>query len=284
LVAARHHAVVNNTDTFAISDERPVEKPAFFFGPINDKKVIATHLTHTLSFRIRGLTEAGDILSDSGIDNTDVVHISRRMRMVDEQIARRGIRDIRVLNAMRTVPRHLFVPRELQARAYEDGPLSIGEQQTISQPYVVASMTEELDLPPDAKVLEIGTGSGYQTAVLAEIAGTVCSIEILPSLLVKATSLLAQLNYANTKTVLGDGARGWRAESPFDGIIVTAAAARIPDALTYQLSESGVMVMPLKKKGQDEQELIRIRKKSGGIEVDSLYSVRFVPMRGEVED
>lgn len=202
--------------------------------------------------------------------------------MVDEQIARRGIRDARVLSAMRTVPRHHFVPRELVDKAYEDSPLSIGEDQTISQPYIVASMTEELELTSSSKVLEIGTGSGYQTAILAEIAGQVCSIEIIPSLLIRATSVLAQLEYTNIKSMLGDGTVGWSAEAPFDGIIVTAAAPEIPDSLISQLKENGTLIIPLRK-NSSQQELWKIRKVQGSIDRQNLYPVRFVPMRGRIE-
>lgn len=215
-------------------------------------------------------------------ENIEVMHISRRMRMVDEQIAGRGILDAQVLNAMRTVPRHHFVPKEFVDKAYEDSPMSIGEDQTISQPYIVGSMTEELELTSSSKVLEIGTGSGYQTAILAEIAAQVCSIEIIPSLLIRATSVLAQMEYSNIKTMLGDGIVGWSGESPFDAIIVTAAAPEIPEALISQLAENGNLVIPLKK-DSTQQELWKIRKVEGGIDQRSLYPVRFVPMRGGIE-
>jgi len=215
-------------------------------------------------------------------ENADVIQISRRMRMVDEQIAGRGILDTQVLNAMRTVPRHHFVPKEFVDKAYEDSPLSIGEEQTISQPYIVGSMTEELELTNSSKVLEIGTGSGYQTAILAEIAALVCSIEIIPSLLIRATTVLAQLEYSNIKSMLGDGTFGWSAEAPFDAIIVTAAAPEIPDSLISQLAENGNLVIPLKK-DTSQQGLWKIRKVQGGIDRKSLYPVRFVPMRGGIE-
>jgi len=215
-------------------------------------------------------------------ENIEVIHISRRMRMVDEQIARRGIRDARVLSAMRTVPRHHFVPKDLLDEAYEDSPLSIGHNQTISQPYIVASMTEELELSCSSKVLEIGTGSGYQTAILAEIVEQVFSIEIIPSLLIRATSVLAQMEYKNIKSMLGDGAYGWNAEAPFDGIIMTAAAPRIPETLISQLKENGRLVIPLKQ-NSSKQELWKIHKVPGGVDRECLYPVRFVPMRGGIE-
>jgi len=216
-------------------------------------------------------------------DKTAADYASLRQKMVDVQIARRGIRDQAVLDAMRTVPRHLFIPAGLEHEAYEDGPLPIGCEQTISQPYVVASMTEHLELTYKSRVLEIGTGSGYQAAVIAEIAKEVYTVEIVKKLLEQASSLLERLHYRNVHTKLGDGSLGWPENAPYDAIILTAAAPRIPEALIEQLAEGGVMVMPLKGPIPDTQELIKVRKTRQGLKKISLYAVRFVPMTGAVE-
>ncbi len=218
---------------------------------------------------------------DNGSD--DVLFISQRMHMVNQQLVRRGIRDANVLSAMRTVARHLFVPQQYRAEAYDDGPLPIGSGQTISQPYVVASMTEQLELEPGNKVLEIGTGSGYQTAVLAEITDRVFSIEIVPELLEHAGKLLRQLGYTKVKTILADGSLGWGQEAPFDAIVVTAAAPKIPNTLVEQLVEGGRLVIPLAIGSFGRQDLVKIRKTKDGLEKHTLYEVRFVPMRGKVE-
>jgi protein-L-isoaspartate(D-aspartate) O-methyltransferase len=165
--------------------------------------------------------------------------------MVDEQLVRRGITDPRVLNAMRRVPRHLFVEEALQDRAYGDHPLPIGEQQTISQPYMVALMTQLLELQGAEKVLEVGTGSGYQTAVLAELARRVCSIERRPALAARARARLEQLGYTNVWIRVGNGTLGWPDEAPFDRILVTAGAPSVPPPLFEQLVEGGRMVVPV---------------------------------------
>lgn len=216
-------------------------------------------------------------------NQTSTDYASLREKMVDIQISRRGIRDKAVLDAMRTVPRHLFVPPGLEHEAYEDGPLPIGCEQTISQPYVVASMTEHLELTYNSRVLEIGTGSGYQAAVIAEIAKEVYSVEIVKKLLEQARSLLEKLHYRNVRTRLGDGYAGWPEFAPYDAIVVTAAAPRIPEALIEQLAEGGVIVMPLKGPIPDTQELIKVRKTRQGLKRTSLYAVRFVPMTGAVD-
>jgi protein-L-isoaspartate(D-aspartate) O-methyltransferase len=216
-------------------------------------------------------------------ETDNVLFISGRMRMVDEQLVTRGIRDAAVLSAMRTVPRHHFVPEQYRAQAYHDGPLAIGHGQTISQPYVVASMTEHLELEPGNKVLEIGTGCGYQAAVLAEITDKVFSIEMIPELVKKANKLLHQLGYDKVKTMVGDGSLGWPEEAPFDAIIVTAAAPKIPEALVQQLVEGGRLVMPLAVGMFGRQDLVKVRKTKEGLEKQVLYEVRFVPMRGQVE-
>jgi len=209
--------------------------------------------------------------------------LSQRLRMADEQISRRGVHDSAVLAAMRTVPRHLFIPPQHVDEAYQDGPLPIGHDQTISQPYIVASMTEQLELDADCRVLEIGTGSGYQTAVLAEIAREVYTVEIIPELLYSANEVLKNLGYRNIKSMLNDGSLGWPEHAPYDGIIVTSAAPKIPEALTDQLAPDGRLVIPLEIRKFHQQELYVIRKTAEGIEKKYLYDVRFVPMRGTIE-
>jgi len=206
---------------------------------------------------------------------------ARRARMVETQIVSRGVRDPRVLGAMRKVPRHLFVAPGERAHAYEDHPLPIGGSQTISQPYIVALMTELLGLPPRARVLEIGTGSGYQSAVLSEIAAEVYSIEILPDLAAAASATLRELGYGNVTVREGDGYRGWPEHAPFDGIIVTAAPEKIPEPLVDQLAVGGRMVIPV---GGFFQELkVFTREKDGRVTEKDIIPVRFVPMTGEIE-
>ncbi len=206
---------------------------------------------------------------------------ARRAKMVEAQIAARGVRDPRVLAAMRKVPRHLFVESTARGEAYEDRPVPIGNNQTISQPYIVALMTELLELPPHARVLEIGTGSGYQSAVLGEIAAEVYSIEILPDLASAAADKLKELGYANVEVRAGDGYRGWPEHAPFDGIIVTAAPERIPQPLIDQLAVGGRMVIPV---GGFFQELkVFTKEKDGRITEKDMIPVRFVPMTGEIE-
>ncbi len=205
----------------------------------------------------------------------------RREQMVYEQIEKRGVSDPLVLNAMRKVPRHLFVPAKYIDEAYNDGPLTIGEGQTISQPYVVGSMTAHLHLTPKSKVLEIGTGSGYQTAVLAEIAEKVCTVERIATLLAEANQIFNQLDLKNIKSRLADGSGGWPEEAPFDAIIVTAAAKSLPEMLIGQLEIGGVMVIPIDKGVLNQQELIKITKNERGFETKTLYPVRFVPLLGD---
>lgn len=205
----------------------------------------------------------------------------RRTRMVETQIVARGVRDPRVLAAMRKVPRHRFVDAEQRAQAYEDHPLPIPGNQTISQPYIVALMTELLELEPSSRVLEIGTGSGYQSAVLAELAERVYTIEIVPELARLAETRLKELGYANVTVREGDGYRGWPEHAPFDGIIVTAAPERIPQPLLDQLAPGGIMVIPV---GGFFQELKVFRKSADGrVTEKDILPVRFVPMTGEVE-
>lgn len=202
-----------------------------------------------------------------------------REQMVSSQIEARGIKDKAVLNAMRKIKRHLFVPQEYRHLAYIDSPLPIGEGQTISQPYIVALMSELLSLSGKERVLEIGTGSGYQAAILAELAAEVYTIEILPSLAQKAEKLLRSLGYENIKVKCGDGYLGWEEYAPFDAIIVTCAPEQIPPALIEQLKEGGKMVIPL---GERYQELKLIKKKDGKIEIESIIPVRFVPMQRDL--
>lgn len=195
--------------------------------------------------------------------------------MVEAQIRARGVRDPLVLAAMAKVPRHLFVPEALRSRAYADEPLPIGGGQTISQPYIVAYMTETLRLKGGEKVLEIGTGSGYQTAVLAEIAAEVWTVEIVPPLAERARAVLEGLGYANIRYRVGDGSEGWPEGAPFDGVIVTAAAGRMPAALEGQLAVGGRMIIPV---GTDLQELVLVRRNAKGFDRERLLGVRFVPL------
>lgn len=199
--------------------------------------------------------------------------------MVKRQIEARNISDPRVLAAMRRVPRHLFVSEALRHKAYEDHPLPIGEQQTISQPFIVAEMTQALELTPDDRVLEIGTGSGYQAAILAEIAFRVYTIERLYPLYRQARKLFDTLQYHNIVTRYTDGTMGWKEESPFDAIIVTAGAPRIPERLLSQLTVGGRMIVPLGD--QYTQELIKIVKDEQGWHQVSLGGCRFVKLIGE---
>ncbi len=204
-----------------------------------------------------------------------------RERMVKRQIEARGIGDERVLAAMRAVPRHELVPAQLRGDAYADYPLPIGEGQTISQPYIVAYMTEQLQLDGDERVLEIGTGSGYQAAVLAELSKEVYTIEIVETLARRAEADLARLGYTNIHVRHGDGYRGWPEEAPFDAIIVTAAPGRIPEPLVEQLAVGGRMILPV---GKGYQELILITRDEEGVHRQRLIGVHFVPMTGEVQD
>lgn len=199
--------------------------------------------------------------------------------MVEKQIEARGIVDLHVLHAMRKVPRHVFVSEALMDQAYGDFPLPIGDQQTISQPYIVAEMTQALQLNPEDRVLEIGTGSGYQAAILAEIVYRVYTIERLYSLYQKARRIFDELRYHNIVTRYSDGTTGWRDESPFDAIIVTAGAPEVPSTLVAQLAEGGRMVIPVGN--QYSQELIKIHRNHDGIHQTNLGGCRFVKLLGE---
>jgi len=202
----------------------------------------------------------------------------KRESMVETQIKARGIKNPEVLKAMLKVERHRFVPHHLQNQAYEDHPLPIGQDQTISQPYIVALMTELLELKGKEKVLEIGTGSGYQAAVLAELAKEVYTIEIIEPLALSAQKHLQELGYRNIKVKAGDGYLGWPQYAPFDAIIVTAAPDHIPQPLINQLIEGGRMVLPVGN--YPYQELKMIIKKSGKPEISDILPVLFVPMTG----
>ncbi|HTW24641.1 MAG TPA: protein-L-isoaspartate(D-aspartate) O-methyltransferase [Candidatus Baltobacteraceae bacterium] len=203
---------------------------------------------------------------------------AERREMVARQIRDRGIRSDRVLEAMATVPRHLFVAGELVRRAYADEPLPIGEGQTISQPFMVAAMAEALGLEGSERVLEVGCGSGYQAAVLSRLAGQVIAIETRPALAALARERLASLGSANVTVVEGDGSAGWPAGAPYDAILVTAAAPEVPQPLIDQLAENGRLVIPVG--GSNHQELLRIVKRDGKLTEQSLYSCRFVPLLG----
>jgi len=204
---------------------------------------------------------------------------SQRLKMIHEQIEKRGIKNPQVLNAFRKVKRHLFVPESYRSMAYADRPLPIGKGQTISQPYIVAYMTEALDLKHTDRVLEVGTGSGYQAAILAEICDMVYSIEIIESLGNTAKKLLKKLGYANVFIKIGDGYQGWKAYAPFDAIIVTCAPTQIPGPLEDQLSEGGRMIIPVGE--QYVQELILMEKKNGQLRKKKVLPVMFVPMVNE---
>ncbi|MDX2501898.1 MAG: protein-L-isoaspartate(D-aspartate) O-methyltransferase [Deltaproteobacteria bacterium] len=203
----------------------------------------------------------------------------KREEMVRSQIEARGIRDPRVLSAFRTVPRHLFVSEALREQAYGDYPLPIGEQQTISQPYIVAEMTQALELKKDDRVLEIGTGSGYQAAILAKIVYRVYTVERKRSLYMQTRTLFDKLNYHNIVTKYADGTKGWQEESPFDAIVVTAGAPELPDLLVHQLTKGGRLVVPVGN--QHTQELIKIYRDREKIQQTNLGGCRFVKLVGE---
>lgn len=205
-----------------------------------------------------------------------------RQHMVEHDLKARGIKDRKVLEVMAAVPRHLFVDASLRDRAYEDYPLPIGEGQTISQPYVVALMTEALRLRPSDRVLEIGTGSGYQAAVLAPLVKEVFTIEIRKVLADRADITLRELGYKNVKVKYGDGYFGWEEQGPFDAIIITAAANHIPPPLIRQLKENGRLIIPLGSTVYFQTLTLAVKKK-GELELEQMTSVAFVPMTGEAQ-
>ena len=204
---------------------------------------------------------------------------AERQRMVRQQLVARGINDARVLGAITKVPREEFVPQESRAASYEDGPLPIGYDQTISQPYIVAFMTEQLRLKPSDRVLEIGTGSGYQAAILAELVSEIYSVEIVEPLARAAEATLQRLGYKNVHVKIGDGYKGWPEKAPFDAIIVTCAPDKVPQPLTDQLKDGGRMVIPVGERFA--QELYLLEKKNGQLKESVTLPVRFVPMAGE---
>ena len=211
----------------------------------------------------------------------DVSWPAQRRRMVRTQIEARGVRDAAVLRAMLKVPRHLFVPENLRSQAYADGPLPVGHGQTISQPYIVALMTEALGLKEQDRVLEVGTGSGYQAAVLAEIVREVFTIEIVEPLGRQAEEHLHALGYSNVHVRIADGYQGWPEQAPFDAIIVTAAPDHVPQPLVTQLKVGGRLIIPV---GRQEQELLLLHRREDGVTRRVLTPVRFVPMTGEAEE
>lgn len=198
-------------------------------------------------------------------------------KMVDEQIRKRGVKDKRVLEVMRKVPRHLFVDPDSMDAAYEDNAMPILCDQTISQPYIVALMTELLELSTASKVLEIGTGCGYQTAVLAEMVEQVYTVEIIPELAQSASRRFEEFGYHNIHNRYGNGYYGWEKYAPYDRIIVTAAPKKLPNRLIKQLAEDGLMILPI---GDYHQDLVRIHRTANGIECNTVSGVRFVPMTG----
>ncbi len=206
-------------------------------------------------------------------------YLLARKRMVAEQIAARGVRDARVLWAMEEVPRHRFLPPEEQSWAYSDGPLPIGHGQTISQPYIVALMTELLALQGDERVLEIGTGSGYQAAILGKLAAEVHTVEIIPELAEGAQCILTELGLANVHVHIGDGSLGWPVAAPYDGILVAAAAPDVPRPLLEQLADGGRLVIPIG--GRGFQELQLWKRRGERFRQERSISVAFVPLRGE---
>ena len=206
--------------------------------------------------------------------SADAAYAEPRARMVREQIEARGVRDPRVLNALRRVPRHLFVPEAVRRQAYEDYPLPIGHDQTISQPFIVAWMTEALQVSPRSRVLEVGTGSGYQAAVLAQIVAEVYTIEIVAPLAESARRTFETLGYANVHTKRGDGYLGWPEHAPYDAVIVTAAPEHVPEPLVHQLRVGGRLVIPVG--GRAVQQMTVITKKPDGVTMEEQMPVRFV--------
>ncbi len=202
-----------------------------------------------------------------------------RERMVQSQIEARGIKDPRVLDAMRQVPRHLFVPVDMRGSAYRDSPLPIGEGQTISQPYIVALMTEMLGLSGEERVLEIGTGSGYQSAILSLLAREVYTVERLPNLAQRAEEVLRQLGYTNVHIRVGDGTLGWPEHAPYEAIIVTAASPEVPAPLLDQLADGGRLVAPVGPRWN--QTLVRVRREGDRFRRERLTAVAFVPLVGK---
>jgi len=217
----------------------------------------------------------------SSEDSNEDRYIERRWDMVENQIVSRGIKDARVIKAMLKVKRHLFVPEDYLDSAYSDKPIPIEKGQTVSQPYMVALMTELLNPAPGIKILEIGTGSGYQSAVLAETGCDLYTVEIIEDIAISARKTLEKLGYSNIKYRIGDGYKGWKENAPYAGIIVTAAPADIPDKLIEQLCTGGRMIIPV---GDLSQELLLIENTNEGVKRKQVTSVRFVPMTGQSDN
>lgn len=235
--------------------------------------MISVHLRAIRAQAVAGLLALG---AAAGLPAQSRDVAGERAKMVEDQIRRRGVTDPRVLDAMRRVPRERFVPPEMAARAYDDSPLPIGQGQTISQPFIVAYMADALDISPEHKVLEIGTGSGYHAAVLGQLARVVYTIEIVPELARRATATLKSLDYANVHVREGDGFAGWPEQAPFDRILVTAAPEQIPEPLLDQLATGGRLVLPLGPQGQT-QWLTVVEKTPQGVIERRTIAVQFVP-------
>jgi protein-L-isoaspartate(D-aspartate) O-methyltransferase len=231
-----------------------------------------------LALTLGALLSSGTLLCEG----PDAALAAARHQMV-EQIRGRGVTDAAVLAALEAVPRHLFVPEPERAKAYEDRPLPIGDGQTISQPYMVALMTSLLELRPGERVLEIGTGSGYQAAVLSRVAAEVYTIEIRQSLAERARRTLADLGYRNVHARTGDGFQGWREAAPFDGILVTAAPPSVPDPLLRQLKTGGRLVIPVGDRNSLQSLLVLTKRPDGGFDRANVMPVYFVPMTGEAQ-
>ena len=252
-------------------------------APPNSRSSVTTGVLFVIALTAVGCTcgsESSNVSTTAPVGPGDALWAERRARMVRDQMAGRDITDPRVLAAMRKIPRHRFVPAGVRSQAYADHPLPIGHDQTISQPYVVAFMTQALELEGDEKVLEIGTGSGYQAAVLAELCRQVYTIEIVDELAARAEQTLDQLGYDNVHVRAGDGYQGWPDQAPFDAIIVTAAPPEVPEPLVEQLATGGRMVIPV---GELYQDLHLIERNAEGFERQKVLPVRFVPMTGQAQ-
>ncbi len=251
--------------------------------PANPARLLVVVATCLMAAVLALASCAGEAVPDTGRPPAPASGTMEelRMRMVEEQIAARGIRNEAVLQAFRTVPRHRFVPEVQQANAYQDRPLSIGLGQTISQPYIVALMTDLARPSRDARVLEVGTGSGYQAAILGELFGDVYTIEILPELGRRAEMTLADQKYENVQVRIGDGYDGWPEEAPFDAIVVTAAPPTIPRPLMEQLAQGGRLVIPV---GSGSQDLVVLTRDGDDYRRELVTGVRFVPMTGKAQD
>ena len=244
-------------------------------------RLMRTHGLLAVVTSLLGIMLAASCRGDEGGGPDGDPYAGVRSRMVERQLAGRDITDQRVLDALRRVPRHRFVPDGLRDQAYRDHPLPIGHDQTISQPYIVAFMSQVLDLQPEDRVLEIGTGSGYQAAVLGELAGEVYTIEIVEPLGEAARQLLKSLGYENVQVRIGDGYGGWPEQAPFDKIMLTAAPEEVPRPLLDQMAVGGLLVAPV---GEGAQQLELIRRHDQGWERKRLLGVRFVPMTGRARE